>query len=149
MLVAAALLVVLGSALAMQLSGLSMAMGAFLAGVLLSESSFRHQLDVYLPETPADEGKNRASGGGDGDSDGDGDGECGVWLSGVVRLLELPSFAEICEAVKEALKESLNVPLSVPLSVPLKETLREPLKEAVKEASKKFREEVEVSNNLF
>lgn len=41
---AAALLVVLGSALAMQLGGLSMALGAFLAGVLLSESSFRHQL---------------------------------------------------------------------------------------------------------
>jgi glutathione-regulated potassium-efflux system protein KefB len=43
---AAALLVVLGSAYAMQLGGLSMAMGAFLAGVLLSESSYRHQLEV-------------------------------------------------------------------------------------------------------
>jgi CPA2 family monovalent cation:H+ antiporter-2/glutathione-regulated potassium-efflux system protein KefB len=43
---AAALLVVLGSALAMQLGGLSMAMGAFLAGVLLSESAFRHQLEA-------------------------------------------------------------------------------------------------------
>lgn len=43
---AAALLVVLGSALAMQSAGLSMAMGAFLAGVLLSESSFRHQLEA-------------------------------------------------------------------------------------------------------
>ena len=43
---AAALLVVLGAALAMQLAGLSMAMGAFLAGVLLSESSFRHQLEA-------------------------------------------------------------------------------------------------------
>ncbi len=43
---AAALLVVLGSALAMQFGGLSTAMGAFLAGVLLSESSFRHQLEV-------------------------------------------------------------------------------------------------------
>ena len=43
---AAALLVVLGSALAMQLGGLSMAMGAFLAGVLLSESVFRHQLEA-------------------------------------------------------------------------------------------------------
>jgi glutathione-regulated potassium-efflux system protein KefB len=43
---AAALLVVLGAALAMQLGGLSMAMGAFLAGVLLSESSFRHQLEA-------------------------------------------------------------------------------------------------------
>jgi CPA2 family monovalent cation:H+ antiporter-2/glutathione-regulated potassium-efflux system protein KefB len=43
---AAALLVVLGAALGMQLGGLSMAMGAFLAGVLLSESSFRHQLEA-------------------------------------------------------------------------------------------------------
>ena len=43
---AAALLVVLGSALWLQLGGLSAAMGAFLAGVLLSESSFRHQLEA-------------------------------------------------------------------------------------------------------
>lgn len=43
---AAALLVVLGSAVLMQAGGLSMAMGAFLAGVLLSESSFRHQLEA-------------------------------------------------------------------------------------------------------
>jgi CPA2 family monovalent cation:H+ antiporter-2/glutathione-regulated potassium-efflux system protein KefB len=43
---AAALLVVLGAAFAMQTAGLSMAMGAFLAGVLLSESSFRHQLEA-------------------------------------------------------------------------------------------------------
>jgi glutathione-regulated potassium-efflux system protein KefB len=43
---AAALLVVLGAALLMQVGGLSMAMGAFLAGVLLSESSFRHQLEA-------------------------------------------------------------------------------------------------------
>src|SRR5690606_13941602 len=45
---AAALLVVLGSALVMQISGLSMAMGAFLAGVLLSESTFRHQLEADI-----------------------------------------------------------------------------------------------------
>ncbi len=45
---AAALLVVLGAALLMQLGGLSMAMGAFLAGVLLSESSFRHQLEADI-----------------------------------------------------------------------------------------------------
>jgi glutathione-regulated potassium-efflux system protein KefB len=45
---AAALLVVLGSALLMQLGGLSMAMGAFLAGVLLSESTFRHQLEAEI-----------------------------------------------------------------------------------------------------
>ena len=43
---AAALLVVLGAAFLMEWGGLSMAMGAFLAGVLLSESSFRHQLEA-------------------------------------------------------------------------------------------------------
>ncbi len=43
---AAALLVVLGAALWMDLGGLSMAMGAFLAGVMLAESSFRHQLEA-------------------------------------------------------------------------------------------------------
>jgi glutathione-regulated potassium-efflux system protein KefB len=45
---AAALLVVLGAALVMQAGGLSMAMGAFLAGVLLSESTFRHQLEADI-----------------------------------------------------------------------------------------------------
>ncbi|AJC44848.1 monovalent cation:proton antiporter-2 (CPA2) family protein [Xanthomonas sacchari] len=45
---AAALLVVLGAALLMQLGGLSMAMGAFLAGVLLSESTFRHQIEADI-----------------------------------------------------------------------------------------------------
>lgn len=48
MMTAAALLVVLGSALLMELSGLSMAMGAFVAGVMLSESSFRHQLEADI-----------------------------------------------------------------------------------------------------
>lgn len=47
-LTAAALLVVLGAALIMQVSGLSMAMGAFLAGVLLSESTFRHQIEADI-----------------------------------------------------------------------------------------------------
>lgn len=47
-LTAAALLVVLGTALLMQLSGLSMAMGAFMAGVLLAESSFRHQIEADI-----------------------------------------------------------------------------------------------------
>ncbi|MDZ4762401.1 MAG: monovalent cation:proton antiporter-2 (CPA2) family protein, partial [Alphaproteobacteria bacterium] len=45
---AAALLVVLGAALFMQWGGLSMAMGAFLAGILLSESTFRHQLEADI-----------------------------------------------------------------------------------------------------
>lgn len=45
---AAALFVVLGAATLMQLGGLSMAMGAFLAGVLLSQSSFRHQLEADI-----------------------------------------------------------------------------------------------------
>ncbi|ODT69998.1 MAG: potassium transporter [Pelagibacterium sp. SCN 63-23] len=43
---AAALLVVLGAALLFEVSGLSMAMGAFLAGVLLSTSTFKHQLEA-------------------------------------------------------------------------------------------------------
>src|SRR5499433_2002239 len=41
---AAALLVVLGAALTMQKAGMSMALGAFLAGVLLAESNYRHEL---------------------------------------------------------------------------------------------------------
>ena len=45
---AAALLVVLGAALLMEAGGLSMAMGAFIAGVLLSESAFRHQLEADI-----------------------------------------------------------------------------------------------------
>ena len=45
---AAALLVVLGAAVLMQSGGLSMAMGAFLAGVMLSESTFRHQLEADI-----------------------------------------------------------------------------------------------------
>lgn len=45
---AAALLVVLGAALLMEWGGLSMAMGAFVAGVLLSESTFRHQLEADI-----------------------------------------------------------------------------------------------------
>ncbi|WP_438749919.1 monovalent cation:proton antiporter-2 (CPA2) family protein [Pararhizobium sp. O133] len=46
--IAAALLVVLGAATLMQLAGLSMAMGAFLAGVLLAESSYRHELEADI-----------------------------------------------------------------------------------------------------
>jgi len=45
---ASALLVVLGAALVMQEVGLSMAMGAFLAGLLLAESNFRHQLEADI-----------------------------------------------------------------------------------------------------
>ena len=44
-LTAGALLVVLGAALLMDAAGLSMAMGAFLAGVMLSSSSYRHQIE--------------------------------------------------------------------------------------------------------
>lgn len=43
---AAALMIVLGAAALMTFAGLSMAMGAFLAGVLLAESNFRHQLEA-------------------------------------------------------------------------------------------------------
>jgi glutathione-regulated potassium-efflux system protein KefB len=44
-LTAGALLVVLGAALLMDLVGLSMAMGAFIAGVMLSSSSYRRQIE--------------------------------------------------------------------------------------------------------
>ena len=45
---AAALLVVLGAALTMQKAGMSMALGAFLAGVLLAESNYRHELEADI-----------------------------------------------------------------------------------------------------
>lgn len=45
---AAALLLVLGTAALMQLVGLSMALGAFLAGVLLAESEYRRELETDL-----------------------------------------------------------------------------------------------------
>lgn len=45
---AAALLVVVGAAAIMASVGLSMAMGAFLAGVFLAESNFRHQLEADI-----------------------------------------------------------------------------------------------------
>ncbi len=48
MMTAGALLVVLGAALAMEIGGLSMAMGAFVAGVMMSESAFRHQLEADI-----------------------------------------------------------------------------------------------------
>ncbi|MFN7027675.1 MAG: cation:proton antiporter, partial [Pseudorhizobium sp.] len=41
-------LIVLGSAAAMHAVGLSMAMGAFLAGVMLAESSYRHELEADI-----------------------------------------------------------------------------------------------------
>ncbi|HVK61052.1 MAG TPA: monovalent cation:proton antiporter-2 (CPA2) family protein [Bdellovibrionales bacterium] len=45
---AAALLLVLGIAMLMQKLGLSMALGSFLAGLLLSESEFRHELEADI-----------------------------------------------------------------------------------------------------
>jgi monovalent cation:proton antiporter-2 (CPA2) family protein len=45
---AAALLVVLGAALLMLAVGMSMALGAFLAGVLLAESNYRHELEADI-----------------------------------------------------------------------------------------------------
>ncbi len=45
---AAALLVVLGAALIMQTVGMSMALGAFLAGILLAESNYRHELEADI-----------------------------------------------------------------------------------------------------
>jgi glutathione-regulated potassium-efflux system ancillary protein KefC/glutathione-regulated potassium-efflux system protein KefB len=43
---AAALLIVIGAALAMHVIGLTMSLGAFLAGVLLADSEFRHELEA-------------------------------------------------------------------------------------------------------
>ena len=45
---ATALLVVIGSALAVEAVGLSMALGAFLAGVLLADSEYRHELEANI-----------------------------------------------------------------------------------------------------
>ncbi|MBW8313069.1 MAG: monovalent cation:proton antiporter-2 (CPA2) family protein [Rhizobium sp.] len=45
---ASALLVVVGNAWLMQEAGLSMGLGAFLAGVLLAESEFRHELESHI-----------------------------------------------------------------------------------------------------
>jgi glutathione-regulated potassium-efflux system protein KefB len=45
---AAALLIVLGASLLMQTVGMSMALGAFLAGVLLAESNYRHELEADI-----------------------------------------------------------------------------------------------------
>ena len=45
---ASALLLVVGAALVMAWAGLSMALGAFLAGVLLAESEYRHQLEADI-----------------------------------------------------------------------------------------------------
>ncbi|HET6720875.1 MAG TPA: monovalent cation:proton antiporter-2 (CPA2) family protein, partial [Rhodocyclaceae bacterium] len=46
--VAATLLVVVGTALFMQQVGLSMALGSFLAGVLLADSEYRHELEADI-----------------------------------------------------------------------------------------------------
>jgi monovalent cation:H+ antiporter-2, CPA2 family len=45
---AAALLIVIATAIGMQEAGLSMGMGAFVAGMLLANSSFRHQLETEI-----------------------------------------------------------------------------------------------------
>ena len=44
----AALLVVLGAGILMEHVGLSMAMGAFIAGVMLADSEYRHELEVTI-----------------------------------------------------------------------------------------------------
>jgi CPA2 family monovalent cation:H+ antiporter-2 len=46
--IAAALFVVLSAGMLMQTAGLSMAMGAFIAGVMLAESSYRHELEADI-----------------------------------------------------------------------------------------------------
>jgi glutathione-regulated potassium-efflux system protein KefB len=46
--VATALLLVAGAAVVAETGGLSMALGAFLAGLLLSESSYKHELEINI-----------------------------------------------------------------------------------------------------
>ncbi|OAB54994.1 potassium transporter TrkA [Leptolyngbya valderiana BDU 20041] len=46
--IATALFVVMASAMLMQVVGLSMALGAFIAGVMLAESSYRHELEADI-----------------------------------------------------------------------------------------------------
>lgn len=48
MLTATALLVAFGTAFLLEAAGLSMALGAFIAGVLLADSEFRHQLEADI-----------------------------------------------------------------------------------------------------
>jgi CPA2 family monovalent cation:H+ antiporter-2 len=48
MFMAACLLVVLGAGLVSALTGLSMAIGAFIAGLLLAETEFRHEVEVTI-----------------------------------------------------------------------------------------------------
>jgi glutathione-regulated potassium-efflux system protein KefB len=45
---ATTLLVVIGTAWLMQLSGISMSLGAFLAGVLLADSEYRHEIEAQI-----------------------------------------------------------------------------------------------------
>jgi glutathione-regulated potassium-efflux system protein KefB len=45
---ATTLLVVIGTAYLMQLSGISMSLGAFLAGVLLADSEYRHEIEAQI-----------------------------------------------------------------------------------------------------
>ncbi|MEO7063709.1 MAG: monovalent cation:proton antiporter-2 (CPA2) family protein, partial [Dokdonella sp.] len=45
---ATALLVVIGTAWLMQLAGISMSLGAFLAGVLLADSEYRHEIEAQI-----------------------------------------------------------------------------------------------------
>jgi len=45
---AAALLVVIGTAMIMQLAGMSVTLGAFIAGVLLANSEFRHEIESHI-----------------------------------------------------------------------------------------------------
>ena len=48
MFMAACLLVIIGAGLVAALSGLSMALGAFVAGVLLAETEYRHEVEVKI-----------------------------------------------------------------------------------------------------
>jgi CPA2 family monovalent cation:H+ antiporter-2 len=48
MFMAACLLVIIGAGMVSALSGLSMALGAFVAGILLAETEYRHEVEVKI-----------------------------------------------------------------------------------------------------
>jgi CPA2 family monovalent cation:H+ antiporter-2 len=48
MFMAACLLVIIGAGMVSQMSGLSMALGAFVAGILLAETEYRHEVEVKI-----------------------------------------------------------------------------------------------------
>ena len=61
MFMAACLLVIIGADMVSALSGLSMALGAFVAGILLAETEYRHEVEVMPRSSPTTGGVRRPS----------------------------------------------------------------------------------------